>query len=178
VHDWRYRPRCAVLASRRSTRWPSTRCAGRERGHVSWSLPLLSCRSKDQLSSPRLGKPLIIKAVPQNQAALVAEASIALGPHSEETGPLEKRLSSLELLGSVNQTPSPSTSSHVVCTSLLSDVRRTKMFWPIYSRTHRIRSTNVHQPLHQSHFRQPAESDVYMVCWERCASTFPGPYLR
>jgi mitosis inhibitor protein kinase SWE1 len=92
-----------------------------------WSnkLPLLSRRSRNQLRSPR--KPLTINAVPQKGSTLdeVTE-SISPGGHILKRR-ARSRPVSLELLGSVNQTPSPSASSHV-CISLLSIVRRTKIF--------------------------------------------------
>ncbi|KAG6369594.1 hypothetical protein JVT61DRAFT_14213 [Boletus reticuloceps] len=73
-------------------------------------LPLLLCRSKNQLCSPR--KPLTIKAVPQKGSALdeVTEA-ISPGGHILERW-ARSRPRSLELLESVNQTLSPSASSH------------------------------------------------------------------
>ncbi|KAF8555319.1 hypothetical protein OG21DRAFT_1521869 [Imleria badia] len=72
--------------------------------------PLLSRRSKNQLRSPR--KPLTIKAVPQ-KGSTYDEVTEAISPG----GHILKRRArsrpvSLELLESVNQTPSPSASSH------------------------------------------------------------------
>ncbi|KAF8441622.1 hypothetical protein L210DRAFT_3399167 [Boletus edulis BED1] len=74
-------------------------------------LPLLSRRSKNQLRSPR--KPLTIKAVPQKGSALdeVTEA-ISPGGHILKRRARSRPLS-LELLESVNQTSSPSASSHL-----------------------------------------------------------------
>ena len=74
-------------------------------------LPLLSRRSKNQLRSPR--KPLTLKAVPQ-KGSTCDEVTEAISPG----GHILKRRArsrpvSLELLGTVNQTPSPSASSHV-----------------------------------------------------------------
>ena len=87
---------------------------------LSSKLPLLSRRSRNQLRSPR--KPLTIKAVPQKGSTLdeVTE-SISPGGHILKRR-ARSRPVSLELLGSVIQTPSPSASSHV-CVALLSNVR-------------------------------------------------------
>ncbi|KAF8423703.1 hypothetical protein L210DRAFT_3653791 [Boletus edulis BED1] len=74
-------------------------------------LPLLSRWSKNQLCSPR--KPLTIKAVPQKGSALdeVTEA-ISPGGHILERQARSRPLF-LELLESINQTLSPSASSHL-----------------------------------------------------------------
>ncbi|KAF8452168.1 hypothetical protein L210DRAFT_3660183 [Boletus edulis BED1] len=80
-------------------------------------LPLLSCWLKNQLCSPR--KPLTIKAVLQKGSALdeVTEA-ISPGGHILERQARSRPLF-LELLESINQTLSPSASSHT--TLLLAD---------------------------------------------------------
>ena len=114
-------------------------------------LPLLSRRSKNQLRSPR--KPLAVRAVPQKGSTLdeVTEA-ISPGGHILKRR-ARSRPVSLELLCSVNQTPSPTASSHVRI-ALSSNVCRTNMFWPVYSLTHRVPSMDVHQSPRQSPFRQ------------------------
>lgn len=103
-------------------------------------LPLLSRRSKKQLRSPR--KPLTVKAVPQKGNTLdeVAEA-ISPGGHILKRR-ARSRPVSLELLESVNQTPSPSASSQVRFTLSL-NVCCTKTFWLIYSLTHQVLSIDV-----------------------------------
>ncbi|KAF8127385.1 hypothetical protein EV363DRAFT_1452302 [Boletus edulis] len=82
-------------------------------------LPLLSRWSKNQLCSPR--KPLTIKAVPQKGSALdeVTEA-ISPGGHILERQACSRPLF-LELLESINQTLSPSASSHRDPTSMVSN---------------------------------------------------------
>ena len=94
----------------------------------SWSnkLPLLLHHLRNQLRSPR--KPLTINTVPQKGSTL-DEVTKSISPR----GHILKRWArlrpvSLKLLGSINQTPSPSASSHV-CISLLSIIHRTKIFW-------------------------------------------------
>ena len=107
-------------------------CEGEEPNDVatislSDKLPLLSRRSRNQLRSPR--KPLTIKAVPQKGSTLdeVTEA-ISPGGHILKRR-ARSRPVSLELLGSVNQTPSPPASSYV-CIFLYENVRLIKSFGP------------------------------------------------
>jgi len=71
--------------------------------------------------------------------------NVAWWPYFEEMG----HLRSISLFGSINQTLSPSTSSHV-CITLFSNIPCMNMFWPIYRWTHQVPTIHDHQPLHQS----------------------------
>ena len=122
-------------------------CEAEERSNVaakkpfSHKLPLLSRRSKNQLRSPR--KPLTIKSVPQKGNTLneVTEA-ISPGGHILKRR-ARSRPVSLELLESVNQTSSPTASSHVRFTLSL-NACHIKTVWFMYSLTRQVPSIDAH----------------------------------